>query len=66
MEYEDTAGTLDPCYGTQNKQKNINNNMIEVEIRTLSMKVYRLPSNVNPVSKNFTITFDSFTRYTQY
>ena len=33
---EDTAGTLDSCYGTQNEQKNIQNTVIEVEIKTLS------------------------------
>ena len=40
--------------------------MIEVEIITLYMQVYRVPSNANPMSKNFVIMFDSFTRYSQY
>ena len=30
------AGTIDSCCGTQNEQKNTQNNVIEVEIRTLS------------------------------
>ena len=30
------TGTLDSCYGTQHEQKNIQNTVIEVEIRTLS------------------------------
>ena len=30
------SGTLDSCSGTQNKQKNTQNNVIEIEIRTLS------------------------------
>ena len=32
----DPTGTLDSCYGTQNEQKNTQNNVIESEIRTLS------------------------------
>ena len=32
----DPAGTLDSCSGTQNEQKNTQNNVIEVELRTLS------------------------------
>ena len=32
----DPVGTLDSCSGTQNEQKNIQNNGIGVEIRTLS------------------------------
>ena len=31
----DPAGTLDSCSETQNEQKNTQNNVIEVEIRTL-------------------------------
>ena len=62
----DPTGTLDSCSGTKNKQKNTQNNVIEVEVRTLSTEVYRVPSHANPVSKNFAITFDSFTRYSQY
>ena len=30
MADEDPAGTLDSCYGTQNEQKNTQNNVIEV------------------------------------
>ena len=33
----DHTGTLDSCSGTQNEQKNTQNNMIEAEIRTISM-----------------------------
>ena len=32
----DPAGTLDSCYGTQNEQKNAQNNVIKIESRTLS------------------------------
>ena len=32
----DPGGTLDSCSGTQNEQKNTQNNMGELEIRTLS------------------------------
>ena len=32
----DPTGTLDSCYGTQNEQKNTQNNVIEAEIITLS------------------------------
>ena len=32
----DVRGTLDSCYGTQIKQGNTHNTVIEVEIRTLS------------------------------
>ena len=31
------TGALDSCSGTQNEQKNTQNNLIEVEMRTLSM-----------------------------
>ena len=62
----DPSGTLDSCYGEGKEQKNKYNNVIEVEIRTLSTEVYRFPSHVNPVSKNFPIMFYSFPRYSQY
>ena len=58
----DPAGTLDSYSGTKNEQKNKQNNVIEVEIRTLFTQVYRLPSHANPVLENFVIMFDSFTR----
>ena len=41
----DPVGTLDSFSGTQNEQKNTQNNVIEVEIITLSTEVYILTSH---------------------
>ena len=53
LEDAEPTGTLYSYSGTQNEQKNTHNNMIELEVRTLSTYVYIVPSHVNLVSKNF-------------
>ena len=52
------ADTLESCSGTKNEHKYTPNNVINVEIITLDMKVYRLSYHANTVSNIFLIMFD--------
>ena len=56
----DPTDTLDSCSRTQDEQKNTQSTVIELEIRTLSSYVSRIPSHANSVSKNFAIFFIHF------
>ena len=58
LEDADPAGTLDSCSGTQNEQKNAQNDIIEEYIRTLSTQFYKFPAHANPVPKDSVIMFD--------